>query len=410
MVHKIKILAAFLLSLIFMVYLSCDETTEFEKGQLFNPAVQGQLATDTLYAEIDTTYSIAIPNTRGSDRLLVGSFAGFHCRPILKFTTLPTGATISGAHIKFITADIAGDNPQPFTVKAFPIVNEWVSNTDITWDNYQENIDTTKTLGTLEVNISDNDTLIMEMDSLGLKYFNKWVKEDSIDFNYGFLLEYYNANFMKAFNSNRNTKGPQVILTYTFPEDTTHKDSAYSTSDAFLIESDFNKQANRNYVVSLAPWVTLLQFNTNSLLNKLPDGFIVESANLQLAIDRPNSLFDSGFGAYCNILKLTSDIDNNNVEIDTSVFGSSIYTIDIAKFSDDSSYVEVNIGSERRDFAQLFIQDRVDKPQPTKNLYVGFKSNIDFLSYIALLKHDNQDLSKRPRLILEYWIPPGVRF
>ena len=401
------------MSLIFMVYLSCDETTEFEKGQLYNPEVQGQLATDTLYAEVDTTFSLPITNTRASSRLLIGSYDGFTCRPVLKFLSLPTNAFISDAHIKFITAGITANNPQPFKINAYRILDDWTSNTDQIWDDYQQNIDHSTILGSMEVTIDSTDTLIMQMDSVGLKFLNTWANEDSSEFNYGFLLDFDNVdnvNFMKELFSNYTTNGPQLVLTYTFPEDTTRKDSVLATSDAFLIESDFTRVEDRDYIVSLAPWVTLLQFNTNSLLNKLPDGFIVESANLQIAIDRSNSLFDPNFGAYCNILKLTSDINNSTVEIDSSVLASPSYIIDIAHLSDDSTYVEVNTGSERKDFAQLFIQDRIDEPQPTKNLYIGFKSNGDFLSYIALLKREDQDLSKRPRLILEYWIPPGVRF
>lgn len=410
MLQKIKIYIAVLISLSLLVFWSCDETTKFGKGELFNPAVQGQLASDTLYAEMDTTYSINIPNTRTSDRLMVGSFAGFQCRPILKFTSLPIGATITEAHIQFITADITGDNPQPFTVKAHPILNDWISNTDVNWDDYLQHIDTTQTLGSMTASISDNDTIIMDIDSLGLKYFNKWVNEDSVDFNYGFILQYYNANFIKDFNSNRNPQGPQVILSYNFPEDTTLTNSVYSTTDAFLIEGNFSRQPGLNYVTSLLPWVTLLQFNTANLINNLPEGFIIESANLQLSIDRANTFFDSEFGTFLNILKLTSDVDSGGVVVDSSVLGSPTYTIDMTRLSDDSSYVEVNLGAERSNFGQLYIQDRVDNLQTTKKLYVGFKNNIDFLSYIALFKHNHPDLNKRPRLILSYWIPPNSRY
>ena len=410
MLQKIKKITFVAISLSLLIFWSCDETTKFGQGELFNPAVQGELASDTLYAVVDTTFSIDIPNTRGSDRLMVGSFAGIQCRPILKFSSLPTGATITEAHIKFITAYITGDNPQPFTVKAHPILNDWISNTDFTWDDYLQHIDTTQTLGSINVTASDNDTIIMDIDSLGLNYFNKWVNEDSLDFNYGFMLQYYNANFIKEFNSNRNPQGPQVILSYNFPGDTTLKDSAYSTSDAFLIKGDFSRQAGLNYVASITPWVSLLQFNTTDLLDSLPEGFVVESANLQLSIDRSNTLFDPGFGAFFNILKLTSEMDSSKVVIDSSVFGSPTYTIDMTNLSDDSSYVEINVGTERSNFGQLYLQDRVDDPQTTKKLYVGFKNNIDFFSYIALFKRNYPDLTKRPRLILQYWIPPYPRY
>lgn len=398
-----KFLVATLLILFVVVFWSCEETTNFDKEELFSPTVQGKLAIDTLYAEMDTTFSIPEQSTRASDRLLVGSYAGFECRPIIRYTVLPTNATISEARIKFTTAGITGDNPQPFTIKAHPIKNDWLSNTDAIWDNYQDNIDSSITLGTLQVTSDASDTLVMQMDSAGLDYFNRWANEDSSEFNYGFLLDFENANFIKEFNSNRNPRGPQLVLTYTPPSDTTRKDSVISTSDAFLIDSNFNRVANRDYIISLTPWVTLLQFNTGSLLNKYPEGITIVSANLQLAVDKANTHLHQDFGAFLHILRLTSDLDDNMVVIDSSVFGSSVYTIDIRRISDDSSYIDINPSSERSQFARRFIQDLIEDPQPIKKLYVGFSDNIDFLSYIALLKSGH-------RLIVEYWIPPDRRF
>ncbi|NIV11082.1 MAG: hypothetical protein GWN62_07240, partial [Aliifodinibius sp.] len=108
-------------------------------------------------------------------------------------------------------------------------------------------------------------------------------------------------------------------------------------------------------------------------------------------------------GAFLHILPLTSDLDDKVVEIDSSVFGSPTFSVDVAQISEDSSYIDIRPSTERRDFARVFIQDRIEDPQPIKKLYIGFKNNIDFLSYIALLKHKH-------RLIIEYWIPPDRRF
>ena len=389
-----------------LAILSCDETTEFKSGQLFSPSVQGQLATDTLYAELDTTYSIPIPSTRFSNRLLIGSFAGFTCRPIIKFASLPANATISDAYIRFTTSGINGDNPQPFTIRAHPILADWTTNIDQVWDDYQQNIDMNTILGTMEVTVDSSDTLIMQMDSVGLDYFNKWANEDSSEFNYGFLLDFDNADFMKEFFSNGTVDPPLVVLTYAPPLDTTRKDSFIAASDAFLIEGNFARVVDRDYIVSLSPLVTLLQFDTTPLQNK---GIIV-SANLQLSVDSLNTLISEDFGVYARILKLTSDLNDSMVVIDSSISGLASYSIDINRFNKDDSYIEINTGAERRDFGVLFIQDLVENPQPIKKLYIGFRSNVDFLSHIALLKRDHPDATKRPRLIIEYWIPPDYRF
>ena len=406
MKQKVRILTAAFLAMAVLASISCDDTTEFKSGQLFNPTVQGELATDTLYAELDTTYSIPIPSTRFSSRLLIGSFAGMTCRPIIKFTSLPVNASISDAYIRFATAGITGDNPQPFTMRAHPILADWTTNTEQVWDDYQQNIDLTATLGTMEVTVDSSDTLIMHMDSLGLDYFNKWANEDSSEFNYGLLLDFDNADFIKVFLSNSSLISPVLVLTYAPPQDTTRKDSLIASSDAFLIEGDFAQTQGRDYIVSLSPLVTLLQFDTTPLLNK---GIMV-SANLQLSVDTSNTHFSEDFGVYTRILKLTSDLDDSLVVIDSSVSGLASYSIEMTRFDKDNSYIEINTGSERRDFGTLFIQDLIENPQPAKKLYVGFRNNVDFASYIALLKRNDPDPNKRPRLIIEYWLPPDIRF
>lgn len=405
--QKGRIVGASILALVILAAISCDDTTEFKSGELFNPSVQGQLASDTLYAELDTTYSIPVPSTRFASRVLIGSFAGFTCRPILKFDGLPTNATIYDAYIRFISTGITGNNLQPFTIRAVPILSDWTTNTDQVWDDYQQNIDPNTILATMEVTVDSSDTLIMQMDSVGVDFFNRWVKEDSSEFNYGFLLDFDNADFIKEFYSNSSANGPQVVLTYALPQDTTRKDSFRATSDAFLTESHFSISPDRDYIVSLSPMVTLLQFDTTPVEKK--KGIIV-SANLQLSVDSLNTHINEVYGVYARIQKLTSDLKDSVVVIDSSLSGLSSYAIDITRYDKSESYIEINTGSERRDFGALYIQDLTEDPQPIKKLYVGFRSNVDFLSYIALLKRDQPDISKRPRLIVEYWIPPDYRY
>lgn len=399
---KFSILALAILTFLFVF--SCDETTDLQNSQVFDPSVHGELSKDTLYAEMDTTFSVSTPITQSATRLLTGSFAGVTCKPIIKFASLPANASISEAHIKFITNSITADFPQPFTVEANPITNDWVANTNII------NIDSTTVLGTMEVTVDSSDTLIMQMNSTGLEFLNRWADEDSSEFNYGFVLNFDNANFIKEFYSNRSSLGPRIVLTYAFPGDTTRVDSVLSTADGFLIDGNIPKAADRDYAATLSRWATLLQFNTSPLLDKYPQGVIIESANLQLSIDKSNTLFNSDFGALLRAVRLTSELNDSVVVVDSSVINSSLFSIDITQLIDDSSAVTTRPGSERQDLAQRYLQDLVEAPKTTKKLYIGFQNNIEFLSYIAFFKRDDPDINKRPKIIIEYWIPPNRRF
>lgn len=404
MIKIIKCSTFALVILTFLFNFSCDETTDLQNSQVFDPSVHGKLSKDTLYAEMDTTFSISIPITQSANRLLTGSFAGVTCKPIIKFVSLPANASISEAHIKFITAAITADFPQPFMVEANPILSDWVKNTDII------NVDSTTVLGTMEVTTDSSDTLIMQMNSTGLDFLNRWADEDSSEFNYGFVLNFDNANFMKAFYSNRSSLGPRIVLTYAFPGDTTRVDSMLSNVDGFLIDGNIPRVADRDYAATLSRWATLLQFDTSPLLDKYPDGIIIESANLQLSIDKLSTLFNNDFGTLLRAVRLTSDLNDSVVVVDSSVVNSSSFSIDVTQLINDSSIVNTSPGTERRDFAQLYLQDLVESPNPEKKLYIGFQNNIDFLSYIAFFKRDDPDKSKRPQIIIEYWIPPNRRF
>lgn len=392
---------------------SCEETVELNNSQIFNPAIQGEIRTDTLYAVRDTTYSIPEPSTINSDRLLTGSFSGFTCKPVLKFQNLPQNAIFFKAFIKLYTVNQMGDNIQPFTAHAYLITQNWTSNLDSVW-NEPDIIDSTKSLGTLLISEPDTSSnySILEVDSTaGLAILKSWADQDSSQFNYGFILDFDSASFINEFYSNRRAEGPMIVFEYMVPGDTViSKDSSFATEDAYLFESSFSRVPDRDYAMTLTPRVTLLQFKTDSLLQEYPQGIIVSSANLQLSIDKTNSLIHKNFGARLHILPLTSDLDDSVVVVNSDVSGNPLYQIDVSQISDDTSFVQIKKGSERRDFGQLYLQETLENPIPEKKLYVGFKNKIDFLSYFTFLKKNTANRKDRPRLIIDFWVPPKPRF
>jgi hypothetical protein len=408
---KKYVLTFFGIVVLLIISISCYETIEINDPDIFNPAIQGEIKMDTIYAQLDTTYSIPEQSTASASRLLTGTFSGLTCRPVLKFTNLPTNATFSEVFFKFFSSGHTGTDTQSFNVKAYLITQNWSNNLDSVW-NEPGIIDTIKSLGSMEVTVPDSSDqkYTLEVDSInGLPIINSWADEDSSDFNYGFILSFDNASFINNFHStaNLNSRGPLIVFEYTLPEDTTvFKDSSFATVDAYLIDGNFSLVPNRDYALSLTPWVTLLQFDTEPFLKQFPQGVIISSANLQLSYDESNSLPLSNAGL--SILPLESELDDSTVVTEQPL--GSIFQISVNQISEDSSFVEIIRGSERRDFAQLYWQETLEDPQPIKKLYLGFTSNINFLTYFAFFKRNTADTKMRPRVILEYWIPPNPRF
>jgi len=410
------ILPIIIIVLILVFWMGCDELTELQDPNLFNPEIHGELIKDTLYAISDTTQSIPKPNTIGSNRLMLGSFSEFSCRPIIKFELLPRNAIFDTAWIKLFTANITGQMPQDFFATAYLIKNDWDSDKDQIWSNFRENIDTTKILGSLAATTSENDTILVPLTEEGIRILNSWANEDSSQFNYGFLLDYNNANFIIEFFSNRLPDGPQLVYRYSIPGDTNFVDvldSVGATTDAYLIEETFTDGldlSGSNYTVSMSSLVTLLEFDTGPLFKDFPEGVVISSVNLQLPFDVSSSLLSEDFGAFVHILSLESELEDSVVVVDSTFFGDPLVSIDINQFSSDSTFIEIRQGTERRDFGQVFFQDQINNVQPRKKLYVGFKNNINFLSYFAFTKRKTANNLNRPKLILEYWIPPNSRF
>jgi len=390
---------------VFIVYfVSCSENpVDVSETLLLDPAYQSQFFTDTLYAVFDTTYQTTpVENTLESSRILVGSTSGFTFRPIMKFSFIPNKFRVQHAEIRFISTGITGENPQPFEVTAYPILQEWESNTDSLWSNYQANIDFSRPMGNMTITSVDTDTMVLVISDTTL--LNFWADSAGYQQNYGFILDFSNANFVKSFKADNFMQ-----LTFILPGDTTVKSDSATIVDAFLIENNFTPAPDRDYVSTLSSKGTILNFDFSPLLKKFPEGIIINSANLQLGIDWDNTLFNPKFKANLWLLRLTSQLKSSKVEIDSSLLQSNLF-VDLNSFSEDSSYIEVKAGNERVELAQGYVQQKMREPESMTGYYIEFKNRIDFLSYLTFFKRDATDISKRPRLILEFMVPPKPRF
>jgi len=394
----------FLIVLLVIFLLQCSENpVQLSDDQVIDPVRQGTFVTDTLYADFDTTYAQPKPlSTLGATRLLVGSFQNFTLRPIVRFNFNPLKFKVQSATIQFISRGVTGDFPQEFEVTAYPITQKWTDNTDSIWSQYAPNIDFSRPIGRMTITTAPDDTLELALTDTSL--LNFWADSVGAEQNFGFTLDFSSANFIKSFQSLDSLK-----VKFISAGDTVVKSESVTLFDAFLVEGQVPQVAGRDILATLKPRVAVLHFDVDTLLRKNPQGVIINSTNLEWGFDPSNTFVNSALQANFRILKLTSDLTDPNFQIDSSFVQIPANAVALSQFTEDSVHIEVKNGSSRAGFAQRFVQEALRDSSGITGFLVEFINKKDFLSHFAFYRSNDPDPANRPRLIVNYWIPPKPR-
>jgi hypothetical protein len=405
-----------------VIFIFCSENPHQLIVNILEEQSPGTVKDTTLYALQDTSYFITSRvSNRSSLRLLLGSAYGIQARPIFRFTdfsSFPDSLQIDSVSLKlYAFKNISSDESTPFSATIYPIDSSsvWSSNTDSVWNEYPNNIDMTKPLGETEISPSDTGEFVFHLNDDGLDFVRLWADTATkIEDNAGMIIEFQQANFLQYFHaitpSSTDLPDPELLL---FSGDTTYTISA--NFDAFIYEGEIPRIENRDYVSSLIVYNSLYKFDLKNFIAHQPEGVNILSANIQIPIDRGNSLIDKDYGINNQIiLNLKSEFGSASVEVDST---AGKFTV-VNSWAEDSSYVEVNASSNRKILAALIktIVNDTESPESFVLSFVNSTSSsvtainaIDFYSYLAYYKRTEQDPGKRTRLIITYWVPAKPR-
>ncbi len=403
-----------IIGLIFLLIVglsSCTENPVDLERPLYDSKILGALQDTILYPLRDTTYVLGTRyNTQFGTQLLLGKYNGLEARPIIRFTNLPQNAQFSQITVRFVTKGVMkNDTAQPFTVTAYPILNAWENNLDSVWDDYTQNFDATRPFGEMEVTTSGSDTLFMQLNDSALVQFTAWADSAALqeNVNHGIILDFSEANFLKAFQSINIGNDPAILCTYQVRGDTTvQQDTISATFDAFLYRGEGPPVENDNMVSSLIAYVSLLQFDIKGFYQKYPDGVIFVSANLEIPFIQEKTQLDHSFGNTLRINRVLSEFDSSHVKLDSSYNASVNFT----HLTEDSSYRQVRPGDDRRIFASSILQKELEDSQAQNTLAIVFGNLVNHYSFFSFHKRQVGNPAFLPRLRIIYWIPPGSRF
>ncbi|MEJ2634439.1 MAG: hypothetical protein P8184_03995 [Calditrichia bacterium] len=398
----------------------CGENPIDLKKNIFNPEIQGSLKDTTLYAIEDTTYHITSKiNTQLSSYLFIGQSNGLTAYPAFEFydfTAIPDSATIQGASLILTAASVNyTEAGKSFTATAYPILNQWNSNVDSVWNT--QNYDPAQPLGEMQISSDPADSVAtLDFNTAGLEKIIFWADTANLDENYGFILHFQSADFLRYFYALNSGYNPSLIVSYTLPSSAeVLKDTIPPGLDAFIYSGQLPKVEQRDYASSLFVYNTLLKFDMGHFMDKFPNGVVINSANLEVPVDKDNSIIKIGL-ANLIVENLKSAIGNDSVEVDSTAGDF----VSLSQWSEDSTYLEITPGLDRQKLARNFIQPQLRDTSQYPGLAINFINSAasgsalsnaqSFYSYVAFYKRSQQNSALKPRLKLTFWVPPAPRF
>lgn len=386
-----------------------------------------EIISDTLYCKFDTTRALdKVITTINSDRLLLGTQQNYNFRVIFRFSFagLTDTLDVDSAWVRFVSLGPKSNKNSigmEFTATGYLPLEDWLADTSKVWENYPANVDFSKPVGEMRVTNLPEDTTLFRFNKLGMDAVRRWAgAADSLFYykikNYGIVLDFTSATFLKEFQGRSTTenKGIYLFIADTISTDSVVTDSVVidsfqAVTDAFLIEGTFQPVPNRDHTATLTPWVTLLDFDLDTLKQIYQGGLIITSANLQLPVDWANTLTHSDFGPNLQLFPLTSSLTDSGIVIDSTFLGIPSLIIDLNRYSEDSTYVQVTDGTERQEFAANYIQRKLNFPDVYKGFYIENKFQDQYLANFSFFKYNSPDPARRPRLIIQLLKLPDER-
>ena len=370
--------------------------------------IYGNVFRDTLVALADTSIVIGKVSTAIGLKLLLGSYADFDTRFLIKFTKIPSDTVkIDSLRLMLTSVSNQGDmTDSPMTGSIYLVSTDWSEsvNAEEGWD-YKANIDyameTTTTFEILDdstgVHLINLPTAIMEIwqDTIG---GNK---------NFGLLVDFDNTTYMKEFSSDEGTTPAQrpklVAVHYDADLDSTFHDTLFVESDASLIDFNGNFDPQKLNAVSGYSVYTFLKFN----LDSIPESAAMTTMDLILKRDTLNSVFNNNKTDQMSLRTVSSDYDLLPYYTVDSTFSSNIfYSIELEEASENILSVS---SFDRGPASQSFFQDIVNGDIPYGSFLLHYRYEGDDISIYSIKDRSSPEIDDRPKLIFEYYLVPEAR-
>jgi hypothetical protein len=367
----------------------------------------GGIYRDTLYAIADTSIIEGKVSTESSGKLLLGSFADFDARFLVKFgNLLPDATEIDSLHLILTAVSNLGEPLSTITGSAHLVTEDWEEsiNKDDDWD-YRTKIDYSPET-TAEFEMSENSEGIYKID-LPPALMTSWQDTTGGNQNFGMLLDFSNAGYIKEF---RSVDGPVAsqkprlaVIYYDEAQDSTFHDTLLVEKDASLIDFNGNIDPQNINIASGYSIRSFFKFD----LDSIPPLAAMSSMNFVFKRDTINSIMNKTSLEEMTIRTVTTDFDLLPYYETDSTFTTNIF-YSLTLVEDSDNILELNPIS-RGESAQNFFQDIINGDIQFKSFLVHYRLEGEDISVYTIKNHFDPDPTERPQLIIEYYLVPEPR-
>ena len=400
---KILIILSILLVFTVMSCMEGDPLHDITGERIDN----GGFYLDTLYAMSDTSIIEGKISTAFSGKLLLGSYKDFESRILVRFLGVPAD-TFEVDSLRLILNSVynQGEASLPINGTAYMVTEDWEEsvNEDESW-NWQDKIDQSpEVTSEFELAETEKGSHVIELSPELMK---TWQDTTGGGRNYGLLLDFNSASYIKEFGSKNNTDGipvPQLVAVYyNHSLDSTIHDTLSVDKDASLLDFTGTFNPNLLQIVSGYSVKSFLKFD----LSSLPKNAALATMRFILYRDADNSVINTNLEEQMYLRTATSDYDLlPEYDIDSTFAFNIFYNVVLSEQTKDVLDIAP---VDRGRFSQNFLQAIVNGDIPLGSFMVQYRNEWDGISVYAVRDSKSENINRRPKLIVEYYNIPNPR-
>lgn len=397
-------LLLFIILITILFFYSCGDSDSIFDADRVN---YGELK-DTILTAIDSRFiEHGKISTAFSTKLLLGKFNDFECRYLVKFSTLPDDS-INLDSVYFLiqsTANI-GYSQNDITGEIKLVTKEWDENvnTDEDW-SYINDVSNSPTT-TSVFNITPKDSFLYSI-AIPDTIVSIWQDTTSGSQNYGLLINYSNADYVKTFSSENSSIMPKIVYVYqNSTNDSTIRDTIFASIDASLIDYTGNLQSDSLlYITSGYSHRAFIKFDLDFFQKDIQ----ISNVNFIIQQDTLNTITNITSSKNFYLRTVKTSINNLPLyyEVDSTFMNNIYYNVSL--FDDSTNQLKLSPdvqGETGRYFIQSIIYEQIEYGSFLLH-YVGEGSTIS--QYAIKGANEYIKESNRPQMIIEYYKIPKSR-
>jgi hypothetical protein len=337
--------------------------------------VQASL-TGVLY---DTTFS-EFANTGDGPLLLVGRLNETETQSLVRFGNLPDSVVVHRAELVLFGRFNLGSGPD-FEITVHNVTADWKED-EVNAESFNDSFDPA-VIGSQMVAAADSDTVVVAIDTT---LVSGWT-DGSVE-NYGLLVRFSSAEFIKTFLSgNANSGNPELRLRYT-SGDAVIDSTFLPTEDAFLARRTAGLPPGYLYVGNGIADRAALRFD----ISAIPSTATINRARLKLTMVPEQSVLTS------DPIILAAFPLAERLEPGQSVAFDSTFRSPQFFLYDTTATVELDVA----DMLQAWVIGK----QANNGLTIRSLITNRDITRVAFESRLASDEARRPRLEVDYTVPP----